>query len=119
MFISFGMMCKCTLSEIMYLGLFQSCVYVHFRTFQFAEKYVNILSFQILWPRIVWATVKEVYTQGETLTDRPMLPIFYDILETKISQSKYVVNLSVSHTTNMSITILGNLDFFVFLLFKL
>lgn len=55
--------------------------------FQFAEKYGNVLSIQILGIRIVvligYKTVKEFYAQGDSLTDRPILPIFYDIFVDK------------------------------------
>lgn len=58
------------------------------RILQFAEKYGKIFSLRILGPRIVvldgYKLVKEVYLQqGDNLADRPLLPLFYDIIGDK------------------------------------
>uniref|UniRef100_A0A8C1Z0Q2 Cytochrome P450 2J2-like n=1 Tax=Cyprinus carpio TaxID=7962 RepID=A0A8C1Z0Q2_CYPCA len=61
---------------------------IHLQFSEFAEKYGKIFSLRILGPRIVvldgYKLVKEVYLQqGDNLADRPLLPLFYDIIGDK------------------------------------
>uniref|UniRef100_A0A672QPE5 Cytochrome P450 2J3-like n=1 Tax=Sinocyclocheilus grahami TaxID=75366 RepID=A0A672QPE5_SINGR len=61
---------------------------IHLQFTEFAEKYGKIFSLRFLGPRIVvldgYKLVKEVYLQqGDNLADRPMLPLFYEIIGDK------------------------------------
>lgn len=61
------------------------CMTTIFYTFQFAEKYGNVLSVRIFGARFVvlngYKQVKQVYLQqGENFADRPHIPLIYDIL---------------------------------------
>ncbi|XP_052391940.1 cytochrome P450 2J4-like isoform X1 [Carassius gibelio] len=61
---------------------------IHLQFSEFAEKYGKIFSLRILGPRIVvldgYKLVKEVYLQqGDNLADRPVLPLFYEIVGDK------------------------------------
>ncbi|KAG1939524.1 cytochrome P450 2J3-like [Pimephales promelas] len=58
---------------------------IHLQFAKFAEKYGKIFSLKILGTRMVfldgYKLVKEVYTQqGDNLSDRPSLPLFYDLI---------------------------------------
>ncbi|NP_956914.1 cytochrome P450 2P9 [Danio rerio] len=61
---------------------------IHLQFTKFAERYGNIFSLRLFGPRIVvlngYNLVKEVYIkQGDNLADRPVLPLFYEIIGDK------------------------------------